>query len=274
MLFHDAEIIVKQSDNVAVLDKALDLLECLVEGGNQTVAELSDATGVTKAAAYRILSTLERRGYVVTFQKVRRYSIGSAFHAYVEAARKSDLLLDFARPAMRGLWDASGETVNLGILARGKILYLDVIESQQGLRATSQAGTFDTVHSTALGKAILSRLEPADRDDILASAKLVSRTEHTVTDAAGLRRSIETAAGIGWAVDDQENEIGMRCVAAPIVNGDGWPVAAISVSAPSSRMSDEALERIGNQLVAACAKVSERLIDVGSPASITDAATA
>ncbi len=246
-------------DSVAVLDKALDLLETLAEKPNQSVADLSEATAISKATAYRILHTLERRGYVVTYKRVRRYSIGHAFHIYVQAARDGDRLLEAARPEMRSLLDALGETVNLGVLAHHGVLYLEVLESGQSLRATSEIGTFDALHSTALGKAMLSRMPPQERDALLAEAKLVRRTEHTVTDPEKLREVVDIAARLGHAMDDEENEIGMRCVAAPIVNADGRPLAAISVSGPSSRMTRTTIGRTCELLLSATAKISEAL---------------
>lgn len=249
----------KQPDGVGVLNKALDVLEYLLVTPEQTVAEISAGAGVTKAAAYRILSTLERRGYVATYEKVRRYSIGPAFYSYVQAARAADRLLKVSRPIMRKVWEFSGETVNLGVLTHGGVQYLDIIESDQGLRATGEVGVLDALHSTALGKAIMARMPDTQRDELLAAAKLVSRTRHTVTDLGRLRESIQLAARTGRAIDDEENEIGMRCVAAPIVNADGWPLAAMSVSGPASRMTDAALDRIGGELVEACERVSEQL---------------
>jgi IclR family transcriptional regulator, acetate operon repressor len=253
------KIDMKIADSVAVLDKAMDLLEKLAEEANQSVADLSDATGISKATAYRILHTLEKRGYVVTYERVKRYSIGHAFHVYMQAARDGDRLLEAARPEMRSLLDALGETVNLGVLARQGVLYLEVLESGQSLRATSEIGTFDTLHSTALGKAMLSRMPRQERDTLLAEAKLVQRTEHTVTDPEKVREVVEMAARLGHAIDDEENEIGMRCVAAPIVNADGRPLAAISVSGPSSRMTRATIERTCDLLLSATARISEAL---------------
>ncbi len=160
---------------------------------------------------------------------------------------------------MQALWERSGETVNLGVLARGGVLYVDILESPQALRATSQIGTFDALHSTALGKAILSRMPQSERQVLLADVQLVPRTTHTATSTAGLNAAIDVASQKGLAVDDEENEIGMRCVAAPILNADGWPLAAISVSGPSSRMSHAEIERIGAELRSGCASVSRAL---------------
>lgn len=248
-----------KTDNVAVLDKALDLLECLLRRSDQTVAELAQGADVTKAAAYRILATLERRGYVATYERVRRYSIGHAFRAFIQAADGPDRLIDAARPSMRALWDETGETINLAVLAQGGVLYVDVLESTQGLRATANIGALDALHSTALGKAMMARMSPGERDGVLAEAQLVPRTERTETDPLRLREAIDRAAHAGFAVDDEENEIGMRCVAAPIVNSDGWPLAAISISGPSSRMSQDKILATGPRLVEACAEVRRKL---------------
>lgn len=249
-----------KADNVAVIDKAIDLLECLLRQPDQTVAELSQAAEISKATAYRVLSTLERRGYVATYARVRRYSIGHAFRAYIQAVDGSDRLLDAARPAMRSLWEQTGETVNLAVLAQGGVLYVDVMESPQGVRATATVGALDALHSTALGKAMLSRMLLTERDARLAEARLVARTARTETDVERLRDAVERAARSGFAIDDEENEIGMRCVAAPVVNSDGWPLAAISVSGPASRMSYEVIATTGSLLVEACADVCRQLI--------------
>ena len=249
----------KQPDRVSVLDKAFDLLEALAERPNQTVAELAEGAAVTKAAAYRILSTLEARGYVVTYQRVRHYSIGHAFHMYMQAARRADRLIEAARPEMQDLLDAFGETVNLGTLAHQAVLYVDVLQSTQSLRATSEIGSFDALYSTALGKAMLSRMPRADREAMLKDAELVALTEYTVVDPKALLDGIDDAAAKGYALDDQENEIGMRCVASPIVNADGWPVAAISVSGPASRMTPAAIENITALLIGKVQTISGRL---------------
>jgi IclR family acetate operon transcriptional repressor len=252
------------ADSVAVLDKAVDLLECLADGGDRSVAELAEAAKISKAAAYRILHTLERRGFVVTYGRVRRYRIGYALLAYREAARHSDRLLLAALPAMRELWKQSDETVNLGIRSRGQVLYIEVLESTRSLRATGQAGSLDALHSTALGKAMLSRLPVGDLRSAISQADLEPRTEHTVTDRRLLLRAIQKVREVGFAIDDQENEIGMRCVAAPIVNPAGWPLAALSVSGPTSRMTPQVVEALGPKLRESCAGVAETLISAGN----------
>ena len=248
-----------RTNAVAVLDKAIDFLESLADGVPRTVAELCAETGVSKAAAYRILDTLERRGFVVTYERVRRYTIGQALLVYADAARHSDRLLAASRPVLTELWRYTNETVNLGIRSRGQVLYLDVMESERGLRATGKTGSLDALHSTALGKAMLSRLPKTDLDRVVGEAVLNQRTEHTVTDRASLRRSLDKVRSDGFAVDDQENEIGMRCVAAPILDADGLPLGAISISGPTSRMTLETVAAFAARLKESCAIIARNL---------------
>jgi len=247
------------ANSVAVIDKALDLLECLSDGQPRTVAELSQAAGISKAAAYRILHTFERRGLVVTYERVRRYSIGYGLLAYAEAAWRSDRLLAAARPVMHELWTCSGETVNLGIRSRDRVFYLEVMESSRGLRATGKAGSLDALHSTALGKSMLSRLPDNELARIIRRAELKARTVHTVTDAKALLTAIAQARTEGFAIDNEENEIGMCCVAAPIVSAEGQPVGALSISGPTSRMTSDAVQGLAALLRAGCAKIADAL---------------
>jgi IclR family acetate operon transcriptional repressor len=247
------------ANSVAVIDKALDLLECLSDGQPRTVAELSEAAGISKAAAYRILHTFERRGLVVTYERIRRYTIGHGLLAYAEAARRFDRLLAAARPIMHELWTHSGETVNLGIRSRDRVLYLEVIESSRGLRATGQAGSLDALHSTALGKAMLSRLPDEELVRIVGRAELKARTVHTVTEPNVLLGAIARVRIDGFAVDNEENEIGMRCVAAPIVTTEGQAIGALSISGPTSRITGEAVHELAALLSAACPKIVDAL---------------
>lgn len=254
------------SDRVAVLDKALDLLEALSDRPGLQVAEAAEAAGITKPAAYRILSTLEQRGYVVSYERVRRYFVGYAFHMFQAATHVSDRLLSLAHPEMAILLSSSGETVNLGMLVRRGVFYVDVLQSPQSLRASSEIGSFDTLHATALGKAMMTRMSDQERAEIFLREPLVARTRRTVTDIDSLTRQINVASVAGFARDDEENEIGMCCVAAPITNADARPVAAISISGPTLRMDATAIAQISVDLVAACARISAALAASPAPA--------
>lgn len=251
----------RSTGEVGVLNKTLDLLEVLAGADGLTVAELAATSGVNKAAAYRILNTLERRGYVVrTTDEVRRYSLGPALRALARESHSPGDLLAAARPLLRRLWEEFDETVNLGVLSQGRVLYLDILESEQGLRTTVTVGSHDDLHSTALGKAMLSVLPVSDARKLLTHTDMVAKTPRTLTSVPELMREIERTRQRGFALDDEENEPGARCVAAAVVDGQGRPLGALSMSGPAWRIDDAMVEKIGRRLREAADEVAAQLI--------------
>jgi IclR family acetate operon transcriptional repressor len=243
----------RDTGEVAVLHKALDILEFLANGETATVLELCAATAITKPTAYRILATLERRSYVAKTGQVRRYALGPGLHGLTRSVRSTVDLIAAARPAMRALWDEFGETVNLGLLNNGRILYVDILESAAGLRTTVELGASDHAHSTALGKSILAGLDEAEALRALDGVELVRRTPRTIVDVGAFVQELAATRERGYAIDDEENEVGSRCVAAAIARGGGVPLAAaLSVSGPAMRMPDELVARIGARTREAC----------------------
>lgn len=246
----------KRSDEVGVLVKALDILDCLATEGPCPVTRICERTGVTKPAAYRILKTLDMAGYVVRDEDRREYSLGPALHSLSRSARNSTDLVQVAYPVMKRLNEELGETINLGVVNNGQVIYLDTIESKQRLRSTVQLSLRDKVHSTALGKAFLAAL-PADEAKIrLTESVRDAITPKTVVSVRALLRQLDENRERGYSLDDEENEVGSRCVAAAIVNGRGDPIGAISVSAPTTRMQGPVLNRVGEQVALAAKEIS------------------
>ncbi len=248
-----------RGDGVAVLDKAVDLLECLADGATWSVAEAAAATGVTRPAAYRILGTLERRDWVARQQGARGYVLGPSLRGLVRSGPQREELLQVARPVMRRLWETCGETVNLGVMVDGRVLYLDMVETEQRLRMTSLVGSEDQLHSTALGKAMLACLGDAEVRRILTGSDRPQRTPHTRVSLVDLLADIAAARTQGYAVDDEENELGARCVAAAVRSSDGRPVAAVSIAAPAQRLAASGFPNIGDSLRVACAEIEAAL---------------
>ncbi|MDH3247796.1 MAG: IclR family transcriptional regulator [Acidimicrobiia bacterium] len=245
---------------VGVLNKALDLIEVLASSDQLTVAELSSAAGVNKAAAYRILNTFERRGYALrTSDEIRRYSLGPAMRTLARDTVSPRDLLMTARPMLQSLWERYGETVNLGVMSNDRILYLDILESDQGLRTSVNVGALDRLHSTALGKAMLAALPVARAKEILSRTDMVAKTSRTITSLEEMLEELEHVRERGYALDDEENEPGARCVAAAIIDPHDGPIGALSVSGPSWRLPDEAVQTIGFHLVALSSEVAEQV---------------
>lgn len=249
-----------RSGEVGVLNKSLDLIEAMAHNEAMTVADLSSESGVNKAAAYRILNTLERRGYVVRGpDEVRRYMVGPALRSLTQDASSPGDLLVLARPCMKQLWEEFDETVNLGMMSNDQVLYLDILESDQGLRTTVSVGTHDDLHSTALGKAMLATLPPAQSKAMLASKPMEEKTPHTITTIPELMRDLEIIRERGYALDDEENELGARCIAAAIREPRGRVLGAHSVSGPTWRINDRMVDRIGKRLNELSKEISAQL---------------
>jgi IclR family acetate operon transcriptional repressor len=152
-----------------------------------------------------------------------------------------------------------GETVNLAIPSSGQILYIEVIEGGHRLRTHIPAGTRDEMHSTALGKAILAGLPEKESRVVLSTIDRVSRTPSTIVTVSALLREFATVRTRGFAIDNEENEVGTICVAAAFGGHDGRPIGAISISGPRWRVTDEVVGAMGASLIAACKSLRQLL---------------
>lgn len=243
---------------VRVLNRALDALEALRDAARPlTLQELSARLGQAKSSVFRLLSTLERRGYVERSDGDRRYRLGAAWLSYRDGGGHGTLT-EAALPHMRRLLERFGETVNLGVLRNGEILYLEMLESPHSFRMAAATGTRSPVHCTALGKAIAAFLPDAQVDAIVRTRGLSALTPRTITSRSALKRELSRTRTRGYSEDNGETEPEASCVGAPIVGPDGQVIGALSVSGPTSRMRP--IKRAaGEALVAACHAISRTL---------------
>jgi DNA-binding IclR family transcriptional regulator len=245
--------------DVAVLQKALDLLEVLADEPDLGLSELSEKTGASKASTYRMLSTLESRGFVVKRGDTRKYAPGAQLVALSCAVVARLDLAKAARPYMDELKRLTNETINLGILADGQVLYVNILESEQGLRMAAHVGARDALHCTSLGKAILSALPEPEVRQLLTAYRRLPNTPRTITALDGVMDDLAKVARRGYSIDDEENEVGARCVGVPIRDLSGRAIGAMSVSGPSTRISDEVIEELGARLQEAAEGVEEQM---------------
>ena len=238
------------------LTKALGLLEATAghpEG--RSLAELASEVGMPKPTAHRILKTLTALGYLERpasgvyrqSPQVKRLVSDAAVRRLIDAA---------ARP-LRELHAKTQETVNLAMLRHDRILYLDVLECTLPLRRVATR-TSDPFHTTALGRAIVSRLPAERRSRLLARAKLVRRTAATITDRRRLVAEIDTAATQGYAIEENETDVGVMCIGAAVCAGDDV-VGAISVSLPTARLDAAGRRRLVDLVRKTARTISSRL---------------
>jgi DNA-binding IclR family transcriptional regulator len=168
-----------------------------------------------------------------------------------------------AEPFLRDLAEGTKETVHMVFLDRNEIVYIDKVETDHspgGLRMASRVGLRNPAHSCAVGKVLLSHLSEDELNHIIEEKGLPKRTENTITDPIRLKEQLKSVRVQGYAIDDEENERGIRCVAAPIYNEVGRPVAAVSISGPAFRITKRVIqERLKREVMETALKISQRL---------------
>lgn len=245
---------------VPALRKGLLVLELLAQHGSLTMADIQQRGQLNKTMTFRLLRALGEHGYVEHDEVSHRYSLGLKLLELGGAVTASLNLASVSQPLLNHLRVTFRETVNLGVLRDDHILYVAIAESSRpGLLMASYVGNRNHLHSTAIGKVILAFLRDDDRHEILAGYPMPPLTSRTITELTLLYDELDLTHRQGYAVDNEENEIGARCVAVPILNSQGHPLAGISISGPISRIDDAAVGRMAEQLWAASHEISRRL---------------
>ncbi len=246
--------------------KVLELLEALADGTrSKSLAELTAGTGLPRATTFRLVRTLEEMGYV--HKSGNGYSLGYKCFILCSAARDTVDLRTEALPHLEWLRDVTGETTQIAVLDEWQVVYLERVLSRQPVGyMKSRAGAILPAYCTGLGKAQLA-FRPRELVEAWAPLQTFRRlTPHTITTAAGLMEELDSIRHRGYALDDEEREPGVRCIAAPVRDHDGEVVAAISVAAPSDRMPQELADSdMARQVISAAANISRRLGYRGGP---------
>lgn len=237
--------------------KALSLLNLVADRPGLTLSELSREAEVPAPTAHRLLRTLEDHG-LLRHDSTNRYRLGSHCLALGSRFLEGVDLRTEAHPRLMWLVEVTGETAHLGVPDGIEVLYVDKVETRHPVRMYSRIGARSPMHSTAMGKAMLAFGEPELVQRVIESG-LPRRTPETITDPARFREELERTRERGYAIDDIENEDGIRCVGAPILADQTQPVGAVSVSGPASRMTDQTLSQIGGAVVQAASAVSSGL---------------
>ncbi|MEV0719093.1 IclR family transcriptional regulator [Asanoa sp. NPDC050611] len=238
------------------LDRALDLIETLAghpHGVSLTIA--AKQLGIPKSGAFRVLNTLEQRGYVVQDPRTEHYALGPRFLYLALAVERGSDVRSVATPFLRALRDELNETVYLAVPANRMMAYIDKFPSTRSLQMSAQVGEHAMLHCTAQGKAYLAALDVAQRKQIAESLDYVRRTERTIQTPDELLAELERVARRGYAVNDIENEPEVRCVGAAVRDRSGAPVAGVSVSGAAANMNRQRVALVGKR----CREVAEEI---------------
>ncbi|MFI1094212.1 IclR family transcriptional regulator [Streptomyces sp. NPDC020917] len=240
------------------LDRGLDVLEILARRGEARVADLVNDLDVSRATAFRIMVTLEGRGFVEHVPERRTWRLGRAI-SELAAAVDSDDITKVAATTLADLAERTQETVNLATVHRSRVVWVDTIDSPHALRMTTTLGENVAIHATAAGKAILTAVPDGEWHRLLPAEPFPAFTPNTPTSMEALRIEVQRAKERGWALDDEECELNGVCVAAPILNGQGHPIAVISISSTSGRLPAERRVELGELVRDRCARLSTPL---------------
>jgi len=236
------------------LARGLKILDLLGQSSDDvSITELAETLNVDKGSASRLVSTLVRYGYAEKDDVTRRFHLGPQVVSLSRSVLTRLPLRDAAKPYLRQLMERTGECAHLAVAAQGKALYIDQVESPATLRVNAQVGTMNPLHCTALGKALLAFGE------LDLPSSLESFTPNTITDIDVLRRHLDEVRHIGYAVDDEEFDPGVRCIAVPVFDFRGKAVGSIGISGPSSRISAEQLPDLARIVMEIGKSLSERM---------------
>ncbi|MEI7054183.1 IclR family transcriptional regulator [Nocardioides sp. CCNWLW239] len=234
--------------------RALDVLEAVESAGrDMSIADIAAALRLPAPTVHRLCRALVDRGYMRQLAD-RRYTLGMRLMPLGNAANQ--LIGVDATSVLADLVAETGETANLAVLAGHQAEYVAQVPSGYTMRMFTEVGRRVDLHSTGVGKVLLSRL-PRATVEAIVRRPLVARTPHTITNATALEAELERIRQAGFALDEQEQEIGVRCVAAPV--GDELPWMALSISGPLPRMSDELVQRAIPLLHSGARRLAESL---------------
>jgi len=238
--------------------KIFSVFEHVCAHGEQGVSEISRTLKLNKSNTHRALATLENLGYVrQTSQKGRYFPTLKIFSI---ASQIPTLLLpiQIIHPVLEELSRQYGETGNLAVLEAGEVVYIDKVESSETLRMDLAVGRKVPAHCTALGKVLLANL-PVDRLQKATKGELTRYTKKTITDERQFQKELEKVNRLGYAIDDEELNLGVRCIAVPLYGHKERAIAAISVAGPSVRMTVRKLKQMVQPLKNASRQISYQL---------------
>ncbi|HYZ23745.1 MAG TPA: IclR family transcriptional regulator C-terminal domain-containing protein [Rhodopila sp.] len=243
------------------LVRALALLNRIAEAppGGASLTELAQQVGLPASTAHRLLTTLEQERYVQFDHDGRLWSIG--VQAFVTGCSfiNTRSLVGLSRKHMRLLMEECGETVNLAAEDEGEAVYLAQVECRQMMRVFARPGSRVPLHCSAVGKAILSAMPDKTLSKILHRRGMPRLTVKTITSPTALRAHLERVRALGYAIDDEEHAVGLRCIAAPIFDETGDCIGAVSASGPTARIGEERIAQLGALVLEASRAISTEM---------------
>ncbi|MEL7696701.1 MULTISPECIES: glyoxylate bypass operon transcriptional repressor IclR [Pantoea] len=233
---------------VQSLTRGLTLLELIADShGSVALTELAQQAGLPNSTTHRLLSTMQQQGFVRQVGDLGLWTIGAHTFVVGSSFLQSRNLLALVHPVLRSLMDASGETVNLAVLdlSDHQAVIIDQVQCTQLMRMSAPIGGKLPMHASGAGKAFLAHLSDEQVTTLLHQKGLHYYTPKTLMSPQSLKENLAQVRKAGFSFDDEEHALGLRCVAAPIYDEHGEPFAALSISGPIARMTDDRITELG-----------------------------
>ncbi|MBQ9197386.1 MAG: IclR family transcriptional regulator [Clostridia bacterium] len=240
--------------------KALWILEAVARRGTYMgINEICEETGISQGTVHRILNEMVQAGYIEKNNQYRKYRVGMNASIMASYFMQSNSVVAFARDEMLRLNQMTGETIHLLALSGNDVIYLNKINTVHTIGLMSYIGKTNPIHCTAGGKCIMAFMQEDKVNKYLAESQRERYTETTLCTEEALRKEFESIRRLGYALDRGEHHANVTCIAAPVFDIKGLPVASISISAPTYRFPLEAAESSAPELMKSCKIVTERL---------------
>ncbi len=241
------------------VNRSLQLLTVVALHGKEPLklAEIIRLSSLPKSTVHRLLGVLCEAGFLRVDSEARYGPSPLLLAMGMNFLRQADVR-SLALPAMQGLTASTQETSHLGVVQFPWVVYVDKVESPLPVRMHSQVGAMNPLHCTGLGKALLA-FSSADHIERIATGPLPRATKNTITTEKALRIELSKIREQGFAIDDVENELGIRCVGAPILGHEGTAIAAISIAGPDTRMTPERTLELATEVKSVARKISRQL---------------
>jgi DNA-binding IclR family transcriptional regulator len=249
-----------KTHSVPAADRLLTILELV--GQSKRGLRLAEVAGLTKlprSSAHCLLLTLERRGYLHRHEKSGRYMFGLRLFSLASYAINGLEVRELAAPSLAGLTQQTGLTVHMAIMEQHEPVLVSKVDAPGSFRLAKWLGKRMDFHCTAVGKAIAAFLPEERLDELISVRGLPRHNENTIVSARKLKQQLVQVRKSGYALDDEEEEIGLRCVGVPVFNHEGRVVAAISVSGTTAQIHADNVAMLADRAMAAAANVSTAL---------------
>ena len=245
---------------IQAIERAVSILNAFSpEDPELGVTELAERLGLHKSTVHRFMVNLDAAGLVERNPRTGRYRLGLRIFELGGLVMQQMNLWDEALPFLEGLVHDTGETGHLAVLDGGEAIYIERVEARRALRVPSAIGRGYPAHATNLGKVLLADLPRERVEEIVAERGLAAYTPNTITDLAQLEGELDRIRALGYAVDNEEYDEGLRCIGAPVRDHSGHVVAALGIGGPVTRITPDRVDELAELVMTAARGLSRRL---------------